>query len=309
MHVLITGCDGFIGSAVARDLKRLGHVVMGTCFQRRPGADEVFLDLTDPETFANLPATPFDAVVHAAGIVDQRIRRKRMFAVNTHGTERLVRWAEANGVSHFIYLSSISVYGWKTMGQNREERSTRRSRGVPIVPYMASKARAEGVIEASSLGYTHLRLPAVLGRGDSYLSPTVVTALQRGTYFTCGSKTRKVSLISAANLGEVVHRILVAGPRNRAFHCCDAHLPWRTLVAEYARCLGVDIPDNRRSILSIITHLGDKHHLLLLTFSRFGAHFPDQALHRSVPHRHRHDWREGVAEAVAAILGEGGNPR
>jgi nucleoside-diphosphate-sugar epimerase len=167
---------------------------------------------------------------------------------------------------------------------------------------MASKARAERVIEASSLGYTFLRLPAVLGRGDSYLSPTIVTALQRGTFFTCGKGLKKVSLMSAANLGEVVHRILLAGPRNRAYQCCDAHLPWRTLVAEYARCLGVDVPDSKRSILSILTHLQDKHHLLLLTFCRFGAHFPDRALHCSVPHRHVHGWREGVAEAVAGIL-------
>jgi nucleoside-diphosphate-sugar epimerase len=225
-----------------------------------------------------------------------------MFAVNTCGTRRLVHWAEGNGVSHLIYLSSVSVYGFKTMGQNREELRTRRSRGIPVVPYMASKARAERVIEASSLGYTLLRLPAVLGRNDSSLSPTVVTALQRGTFFTCGKGVKKVSLMSAANLGETVHRILLAGPRNRAFHCCDAHLPWRTLVAEYARRLGVDVPDNKRSLLSIATHLQDKQYLLLLTFSRFGAHFPDQALHRSVPHRHLHGWREGVAEAVAGIL-------
>ena len=195
MRVLITGCDGFIGSAVTRDLRRLGHEVVGTCYERTPGVREVYLDLTDPESFGNLPETPFDAVVHAAGIVDQRIRRRRMFAVNTRGTARVVRWAEGNGVSHFIYLSSVSVYGFKTMGQNREEAKTRRSQGVPVVPYMASKARAERAIEASSLGYTLLRLPAVLGRGDSYLSPTVVTALQGGTFFTCGKGEKKVSLM------------------------------------------------------------------------------------------------------------------
>jgi nucleoside-diphosphate-sugar epimerase len=185
------------------------------------------------------------------------------------------------------------------MGQNRLEEKTRRSRGIPVVPYMASKIRAERSIESSSLGYTLLRLPAVIGRGDSYLSPTVISALKNGTFFTCGSGLRKVSVMFAVNLGGVVQGVLLIGPRNRAFNCCDAHLPWRTLVGEYARRLGVEVPDRRRSALSMITHLGNKRYLLLLTFSQFGAHFPDDELHRSVPHSHLHSWQEGVAEAVA----------
>jgi nucleoside-diphosphate-sugar epimerase len=278
--------------------------VTGTWYSRRPGANELFLDITDPESFGNLPQTRFDAVVHAAGIVDQRIRRKRMMAVNTAGTRALVRWSEDRGIAHFIYLSSISVYGWKTMGQNRVEDWVRRSRGIPVVPYMASKARAERVVESSDLGYTLLRLPAVMGRGDSQLSPTIIAALRSGTFFTCGSGGKKVSLMLADNLGAVIHQILAAGPRNRAFNCCDSHVPWRKLVAEYARRLRVDIPERKRSILSMITHLGDKRYLLLLTFSRFGAHFPDDRLHRVVPHDHRVGWREGVAETVAGYPGE-----
>jgi len=299
MRILVTGCEGFIGAVVTRDLRKSGHEVVGTCYERAPGPSEAFLDLTDPKTFDNLPVIRFDAVVHAAGIVDQRVRRKHMFAVNTGGTKLLIRWAAARGVSHFIYLSSVSVYGWRTMGQNRSEKRTRRSRGIPVVPYMASKIRAERAIESSGLGYTLLRLPAVMGRGDSYLSPTVISALENGGFFTCGSGLRKVSLMCAANLAPVIHRILLAGPTNRAFNCCDAHAPWSAIVAEYARCLGVDVPAAKRSVLSMIIHLGDKRYLLLLTFSRFGAHFPDEQLHHSIPHHHRHGWQAGVAEAVA----------
>jgi nucleoside-diphosphate-sugar epimerase len=309
MRVLVTGCDGFIGAVVSRDLRQAGHEVVGTCYQRPPGPNEAYLDLTDPKTFENLPLTCFEAVVHAAGIVDQRIRRKRMVAVNTGGTKHLIRWSKTNGVSHFIYLSSISVYGWRTLGQNRSEGRTRRSRGIPVVPYMSSKVRAECAIESSGLAYTLLRLPAVMGRGDSYLSPTVISALQKRTFFTCGNGLRKVSLMSAANLGAVIHRILIAGSTNRAFNCCDAHVSWRTLVAEYARRLGVDVPGRKRSVLSMITHLGNKRYLLLLTFSRFGAHFPDDLLHRSIPHHHKYGWRAGVAEAVAGYNGGEESPR
>jgi len=301
MRVLVTGCDGFIGAVVTQHLRHSGHEVVGTCYERAPGLNEVFLDLTDPKTFDNLPSTliRFDAVVHAAGIVDQRTGRKRMFAVNTGGTKRLVRWAGANGVSHFIFVSSISVYGWKTMGQDRSEEKTRRSRGIPVVPYMASKVRAERAIESGGLGYTLLRLPPVTGRGDCSLSPAIISSLRNGTFFSCGSGVKKVSLMCVANLGPVIHRILLAGPTDRAYNCCDAHVPWRTLVAEYASHLAVDVPDRKRSLLRVITHPGDKRYLLLSTFSRFGAHFPDDLLHSSISHHHGISWQAGVAEAVA----------
>ncbi|MBN2551212.1 MAG: NAD(P)-dependent oxidoreductase [Spirochaetales bacterium] len=307
MRILLTGSDGFIGAALRRDLRAAGHRVVGTCYRRAPAEGEVFLDLTDAQTFGNIPEGPFDAVAHAAGIVDQRERRSRMVAVNAEGTRRLVRWAEERRVPHFVFLSSITVYGWKTMGENRREGETRRARGVPVVPYMASKVRAERTIESSSLGFTLLRLPAVLGRGDSYLSPTIIGALRDGTFFTCGGGRRKVSLMCTANLGPLVHRILLAGPSNRAFNCCDSHVPWLSLVAEYARRLDVEIPARRRSVLSLATHLGDKRYLLLLTFSRFGAHFPDELLHRRIPHDHPCSWQEGVGEAIAGYLGNVGN--
>jgi UDP-glucose 4-epimerase len=302
MRILLTGSDGFIGASLRRDLSHAGYQVVGTCYYRAPDANEVFLDLTDPNSLDKLPLAPFDAVVHAAGIVDQRVSRKLMFAVNAEGTKWLAFWAKANGTPHFIYLSSISVYGWKTMGQNRTEDRTRRSRGIPVVPYMGSKVRAERFIEASGLDYTILRLPAVLGKQDSYLSPTIITALQEGTFFTCGTGQSKISLMCAANLGATVNQVIHAGSANRAFNCCDAQVPWASLVAEYARNLGVDIPKRKRSLFSLLTHLGDKRFLLLLTFSRFGAHFPDTLLHSHIPHSHVHTWQEGVAEAVTGYL-------
>jgi hypothetical protein len=76
------------------------------------------------------------------------------------------------------------------------------------------------------------------------------------------------------------------------------------VVAEYARLLGVDIPERKRSVLSLITHLGDKRYLMLLTFSRFGAHFPDDRLHESVTHSHTRSWKDGVAQAVAGYAQE-----
>jgi nucleoside-diphosphate-sugar epimerase len=305
MRVLLTGCDGFIGGALQEYLVGSGHEVTGTCFLRPPVRGEISLDLTAIEQFRRLPRRRFDAVVHAAGLVDQKAARKRLYAVNAEGTRNLSVWARRCGCPHFVYLSSVSVYGLKTIGQDRAESTTRRSRGAPFVPYMGSKARAERHIEAGGSGFTILRLPAVLGRLDSYLSPTIIRALLDGSFFFCGDGLRRVSLLYVRNLGPIVDGLLAAGPTGQAFNCCDAHVIWRSLVAEYARRLGVELPRRRRSAITLASHLADKHYLLLLTFSRFGSHFPDDALYARFDHHHQFRWQEGVGEAVAAYLAAG----
>jgi hypothetical protein len=85
-------------------------------------------------------------------------------------------------------------------------------------------------------------------------------------------------------------------------------VPWRILIDEYARRLGVAVPARKRSVLSMLFHLGDKRYLLLLSFSRFGAHFPDDLLHETIPHEHGIPWQAGVAEAVAGYLETEGDP-
>jgi len=129
MRVLLTGSDGFISATLSRDLRQAGHQVIGTCYFRAPGGNEVYLDLTDPKSLDNLPPSPFDAIVHTAGIVDQRAPRKLMIAVNAEGTKQLAFWAKANGAPHFIYLSSparptepltavMLTYPWDPSWQN-----------------------------------------------------------------------------------------------------------------------------------------------------------------------------------------------
>jgi nucleoside-diphosphate-sugar epimerase len=298
MNILITGSDGCIGSQLKDYLENRNKTVYGTVFFHKPGYAEFFFDITDPTHFNHLPDTRFDAVIHTIGIFNQQAPERLMRAVNTEGTKRMVCWAIRHQCRHFIFLSSVSVYGLKTMGHNRDEFSTRRSRGILALPYMRTKALAEIAIEKSGVQYTILRLPAVIGNNDTFLSPTIISWLKSRKFFLCGNKNQIVSLLAVKNAAPVIEKLLEAGPQNDVFNCCDHHVGFHDLVKEYAKCLSINYKPEKRSLSGLPFHLHDKAYLLILSFSRFGAHFPDNKLHAKIPHDHRFTWQQAVKEAV-----------
>ncbi|MBA7711854.1 hypothetical protein ES703_120821 [subsurface metagenome] len=234
MKLLITGSDGFIGTELKNFLKKNGHRVTGTVFFKKPEKDEIHIDITDREDINKLPDSRFDAVIHTIGEVDQAASYRKMYKINIDGTRIITEAAKKNGWPHLIHISSVAVYGFKTMGENRTEDLTKRSGNPFAISYMRTKAKAEKIVEVSGLDYTILRLPAIVGPNDNSLSPVVIPALVDGSFFLCGKK--------------------------------------------------------------------DKKSLLILTFSRFGAHYPDKKLHDRVPHSHPHSRKERVREVVESYL-------
>ncbi len=296
-NILLIGADGFVGAILKEGLIAQGYQVYSTVYMRDAGENEVRLDISQAGEFSKLPRIKFDAVVNNAGVVDQSMPRKLMFAVNAEGVRHATDWARQSGCPHFVQISSIGVYGLRSMGQNRQEATTPRTRYLGV-PYQTSKAKGERYVEASGLPYTMLRLPAVLGRGDTVVSPAVAATLADGSFFNCGSGDPGFSLIYVQNLPEIVARVIEKGPANDVYNCSSHDITWNTLVAEYARALQVPVPTTKRSILTMLTQLSDKLYLFVLTNSRFGSHFPSDRLFKDYDYTPSHPWQEGVAEAV-----------
>ncbi len=313
MEILITGTDGFIGQVLKEYLQAQGYNVFGTVFMREAQENEVHFDIRSDKGFAKLPTKSFDVVIHTIGIVDQTAPKKQMFLVNAEGTRMMLEWAKETSCKHFIQMSSISVYGPMTNGQNRTEENTKRYDGVFAVPYQRAKAKAERYIEQSGLNYTILRLPAVLGEDDSYLSPAIVPRLRNGTFYFCGTKERLFSVLYVKNLPLIIEKIIEAGPLNDAFNCADHHMTWREFIGEYAKILKVDPGDRRKSILTVLTRFHDKKWALIMTFSRFGGHYPSEKLTDrlggdAAKFFAKYSWQEGVRAATEAILAAEGAP-
>ncbi|MEK6887006.1 MAG: NAD-dependent epimerase/dehydratase family protein [Nanoarchaeota archaeon] len=112
MRCLVTGGTGFIGSNLAKELKKQGNDVIITGHQLEqdvPGIKCIY------PTFTNLKwekLGKLDVVFHQAAITDTRILDKEeMFNVNVEASKELFRQVVKYGCKRIVYASSTASYG------------------------------------------------------------------------------------------------------------------------------------------------------------------------------------------------------
>jgi nucleoside-diphosphate-sugar epimerase len=94
------------------------------------------------------------------------------------------------------------------LGQNITE-DTSRYNGRFAIPYMRTKAKAEQVIEESLIPFTMLRLPAVFGKGDTYVSPVIADFMRKNNFHLYGDGNKLISLMYVKNLGSLIENIIM----------------------------------------------------------------------------------------------------
>lgn len=295
--ILIIGCRGYIGSAIKQGLTQSGYDVYGTVRSHNPNSDEYKVDIRLRADFNPLPKNNFDIIINASGTVDNTLSRHEIFSINTLGVEHIVGWLSTTNCRHFIHISSTGVYGINSMGQQRSETSKNLLSHIGV-PYQRSKAKAEDLIANSSTPYTILRMPAVLGIGDSFITPVICASLIDKSFFHSGQGNKLVSIIVKDSLSHKIKSIISKKAGNDIFNCASHHIPWASLVAEYAASLNCDVPDNQNSILTLPLKLHDMHYLFLLTHSRFGAHFPTDKFAQTYTVKNPFSWKESVNHAA-----------
>lgn len=298
MKVLVTGARGFIGAAIAQRLAADGHLVINAVRRKDLGAREVFLDLGDPRPLHGLP-DGIDAVVHSAAILGAGRFSRETVVVNAGGTCRMLDWARAAGVRHFVQISSIGAYGAHCVGEDRSEET-----GLcwfPLLPaYLRSKAQAERHVLRAGVPYTILRLPAVLGADDTVVTPAIIPALLRAALPRISERDPRVSTLWVRNAAAVVAAVLERGPLGAAFNVADGETRWTALVGAFANALGRPAVWKRHGMHSLITRSEDNEYQYLVTTGHFGAHFTRNKIAAALPQLPLADWRDGVREAVAA---------
>jgi dihydroflavonol-4-reductase len=174
---LVTGGNGFVGSAVVRLLAKRGDELRLTR-RRRSRADHldgvehqaVECDVLD-RTAVRRAMRGVDRVFHIAGLVSMRPDdSERLFDVNVGGTRIVLEEALRAGVERVVYTSSVAAIGPADPGQTADERQLFTA-GHLGIPYVNSKHEAE--VEAFRLAAQGLPVVAVnpcyvLGAGDVY---------------------------------------------------------------------------------------------------------------------------------------------
>jgi NADH dehydrogenase len=146
--ILLTGGSGRLGRRLVPALRAAGWRVRCLVRDREvPEADERARgSLGDTDSLV-AAANGVTAVMHVAALTHAR-RAFEYTEANKLGTRNLVEAAEAEGVEHFVLVSTRAID----------------PRGGA---YSRSKAEAEAIVRRSSTAHTIMRLPEVYGAGGS----------------------------------------------------------------------------------------------------------------------------------------------
>lgn len=169
--VLITGTTGFVGSHLARGLRRRYQVLE---VNRRGVSDR---DPTLVWDFCSEIPSSFpgraDVVIHCASPVGSGppAHERACLEVNVGATGRLLTWALEAGTKLFVFISSGAVYG--LAAEPRRESDPLR----PDNAYGCSKASAEFLVQAHQRHMRTLRLRLFYPYGPGQKPPRLVPGL------------------------------------------------------------------------------------------------------------------------------------
>jgi len=109
MNIFITGASGFIGGAIARQLRR-AHTIKA--MSRSELSDAVLRELNVEPARCELGAVRpedlagCDVVIHCAAFVEQWGAREQFWQANVEGTQQLLDAARQAGVKRFLHLGA-----------------------------------------------------------------------------------------------------------------------------------------------------------------------------------------------------------
>ena len=215
MKVLVTGASGIIGSSLAERI-RYENEVIGTYYTGKPlnrlGIAWEKLDVgNQAEVNALCKKYSPDVVIHCAAVVHRKagaVGAATYTRVNSSATENLARAAALSNPSvHFVFMSSVSVYGDEDLPVSVSEEHPCN----PADDYAISKHRAEirleGMFTKGDIGsVTILRLASVYDRGITFLLDRRVKG--PGVFIRYGKGMQQISALARPNLVDFVECIL-----------------------------------------------------------------------------------------------------
>lgn len=212
---LITGANGFLGSALVSCLKERNLLVRESVRDlkhSRESVGDVFVSGTiNQDTIWSEALTNVDVVIHTAALVHSRLdfNEEKILEynnVNKLGTINLAKQAASAGVKKFIFISSIKVNGeTTTLGTP----FTAYDIANPLDPYAKSKYDAEVLLldigMKTGMDIVIIRPPLIYGPNVKANFASLLNLVSKGLPLPFGClKYNKRSFVSLGNLVSLI---------------------------------------------------------------------------------------------------------
>jgi len=223
MRILVTGCNGYIGSHVVYRLKVAGHHITGWDINVHGEHNNIghYLDVSrNNDVRDNYIEGEFDAVVHLAGLAvvpQSMITPLAYYVTNINGTANILKKVKTD---HFLFASTSSA--WEMAS-----------------PYARSKVAAEDVIRQLSNDYTIFRFFNVSGTSGQFRQLGEATHLIRvaaevaagkrpylnvfGTKYATRDGTCIRDYIHVMDLADAIAESITRGPARTPYECIGSN--------------------------------------------------------------------------------------
>lgn len=205
MKYLITGASGFLGNYLITNVDKFNHefITLG-----RSSFNDIICDLSHkaPEFKKN----SIEVVIHAAGKAHSFDKNNKNLSdfeyVNVNGTKNLLTSLDnqLETISHFVFISSVSVYGLN-MGLMIDENQPLNGSS----EYALSKIKAEQIVRnwgnRNNIPVLILRLPLLIGSNPKGNLKRMIEGIKKKRYFSIGGGKAKKSMVLASDVADFIY--------------------------------------------------------------------------------------------------------
>ncbi|MCR1816214.1 NAD-dependent epimerase/dehydratase family protein [Aliarcobacter butzleri] len=220
--LLITGSNGFIGNYFINKYKNKYDI-------------KTFSFLKDD--INRLDCNSIDIVFHLSALVHQMggASANEYEKINVIQTIELAKKAKESGVKHFVFMSTVKVYGEETNSKYTENTVCN-----PEDDYGKSKLKAEyelQKLEDENFEISIIRTPIVYGYGVKANIKNLISLVNKVPLLPLGKIKNKRSMVYIGNLCNLVDEIIIQKKSGIFLACDDEPLSTSKLIELIAKNL------------------------------------------------------------------------